>query len=187
MNQTKPTLAERKCGPALEDHSIPSQQSFAGFHRARGPTNVVEWMGTRWRSLSSLCQLSRPSDSDITTSLYRGWPTTSHLLPAIRNPTGTRTLDLPNDIEWWLFRQITYSSTSDLQLSLSYYLLREKRDKVDYNIVDDENFSHATARQICCSHHLLLTLEFQPNQGGESERLPNHSRLSQGHVPWVWI
>ncbi|BCR97104.1 uncharacterized protein AKAW2_30423A [Aspergillus luchuensis] len=163
MNQTKPTLAERKCGPALEDHSIPSQQSFAGFHRARGPTNVVEWMGTRWRSLSSLCQLSRPSDSDITTSLYRGWPTTNHLLPAIRNPTGTRTLDLPNDIEWWLFRQVTYSSTSDLQLSLSYYLLREKRKKVDYNIVDDENFSHATARQICCSHHLLLTLEFQPN------------------------
>lgn len=69
MSQAKPTLAERKCGPALEDHSIPSQQSFAGFHRARGPTNV----GVDGDPMEINLANCPDHQTLILPLLYRGW------------------------------------------------------------------------------------------------------------------
>lgn len=83
MNHTKPTLAERKCGPGLEDHSIPSQQSFVGFHRTRGPTNVGMDGDPMEISLAN-CPDSRPSDSNITTPLP--WLDSKELPPRDSEP-----------------------------------------------------------------------------------------------------
>lgn len=65
-----------------------------------------------------------------------------------------------------LFRQVTYSSTSDLQLSLSFYLLmREKKNKVDYNVDDYEIVSCNCKADLLLSPLLLTPIPAQPGWG----------------------
>ena len=64
-----------------------------------------------------------------------------------------------------LFRQVTYSSTSDLQLSLSFYLLKEKKNKVDYNTDDYEIVSCNCKADLLLSPLILTPIPAQPGWG----------------------